>query len=488
MRGIAMSVGDSTDTVDSGLMIATEKDEAFSVETRGIDLIPDSERHGRPRELFFIWAGANWVITGFIMGALLGSLGLPVWASILAMLFAQAGFALVGWVGGAGPRAGTATMLVSRASFGIRGNWPLAVFAWLTAVGWETVNAVVGVFALLTLFDVIGLGAGTAQTVLAIMILLGIVTLVAIWGHATILAVQRVLTWALAIGTIIAIGFGVPYMDWGHSGGAVLAADSPFSTWVLGLGIMMAGGAISYVSIGADFSRYLPKQSSIGSITVWTAIGSLFPSVFTITFGILIAGSFDMSVDPVAGFQEFLPTWYLVPFLVVVVGGLMANNTVNLYSSGLALQTVGIKVKRWIAVLIDSILVVIATSLALFAFDFIDFFVQFLSLLVLWTAPWCGVFLVDFALRRWQYKDPEDLFVRNGGRYWYTGGINWRAVIAWALGAVGAFMTTNAPLWVSPWSIDYLGGSDISWLVGLVVGGGVYWALEALRGRSSSAV
>ncbi len=37
-----------------------------------------------------------------------------------------------------------------------------------------------------------------------------------------------------------------------------------------------------------------------------------------------------------------------------------------------------------------------------------------------------------------------------------------------------------SPLWVSPWSTDYLGGSDIGWLVGILLGGGVYWALEAL--------
>ena len=33
-------------------------DAFLKVETHGIDAIPDAERHGRPTELGFLWAGA----------------------------------------------------------------------------------------------------------------------------------------------------------------------------------------------------------------------------------------------------------------------------------------------------------------------------------------------------------------------------------------------------------------------------------------------
>ncbi|MGJ8722509.1 MAG: purine-cytosine permease family protein [Salinibacterium amurskyense] len=448
---------------------------ALDVETRGIDLIPERERRGKSREQFYIWAAVNWAVTGFVMGAIIGSLGLSLSASISAMLVGQLAYVFVGIVAGAGARTGTATMVISRAAFGIRANKPLVALAWLSAVGWETVNVVVGVSALLTLFSVLGWGTGIIHTVGALIFVLGVVTVAAVWGHALIIALQRIMTWALAVGMVIAIYFGLPYVDWAYAGGE-LAADNPVSTWFLALGIAVAGGALSFVTIASDYSRYLPTQTSIRAISSWTTLGALFPSILTMSFGILVASTIDLSVDPVGAFEQILPSGYLVPFLLVVVLGLMTNNTVNLYSSGLALQTMGINVRRWTAVVLDSILVGVAATIALFAFDFVDFFVEFLSMLIVWTAPWCGIFVVDFAMRKWYYNNLDDLFAKHGGAFWYSNGINWRAVGAWVLGALAAFMTTNATLWVSPWSVNYLGGADIAWIAGVIVAGLAYFA------------
>ena len=40
------------------------------VETRTIDVVPDSERHGTPRSQFTLWFGANMQITAIVDGAL----------------------------------------------------------------------------------------------------------------------------------------------------------------------------------------------------------------------------------------------------------------------------------------------------------------------------------------------------------------------------------------------------------------------------------
>jgi purine-cytosine permease-like protein len=42
---------------------------AGRIETQGIDHIPDSERHGRPIELFWVWAGANVNYLSLVVGA-----------------------------------------------------------------------------------------------------------------------------------------------------------------------------------------------------------------------------------------------------------------------------------------------------------------------------------------------------------------------------------------------------------------------------------
>ena len=123
-------------------------DEVWSVERRGIDLIPDSERHGKPTELFWVWAATNTVITYVIFGSILAALGLSFGQMLAVVLVANLFYFLVGLGGVPGARAGTATLAVSRAAFGRQGNVVTSVLSWLTAVGWEAVNLVLGAFAL----------------------------------------------------------------------------------------------------------------------------------------------------------------------------------------------------------------------------------------------------------------------------------------------------------------------------------------------------
>jgi NCS1 family nucleobase:cation symporter-1 len=59
--------------------------------------------------------------------------------------------------------------------------------------------------------------------------------------------------------------------------------------------------------------------------------------------------------------------------------------------------------------------------------------------------------------------------------------VNWRAIAAFAIGALAAFFTTNAPLWVSPLVSGPLGGADLSSFAGFIVGGLVYYLLERHR-------
>ena len=55
-------------------------DEFLRVEARGIDGVPAGERHGRPRELAFLWAGAFVNYASLFTASLLTTYyGLGVW-------------------------------------------------------------------------------------------------------------------------------------------------------------------------------------------------------------------------------------------------------------------------------------------------------------------------------------------------------------------------------------------------------------------------
>ena len=116
-------------------------DEAFKIETHGIDYVPPSDRHGRPFELFWLWLGAQVNIYPIIIGALCVGLGLSFWAAVAVVIVANLAWPLVGLMGIAGPKAGNATLIISRSPFGVVGNRPAALFSWLTLLGWEAAGA-----------------------------------------------------------------------------------------------------------------------------------------------------------------------------------------------------------------------------------------------------------------------------------------------------------------------------------------------------------
>jgi cytosine/uracil/thiamine/allantoin permease len=88
--------------------------------------------------------------------------------------------------------------------------------------------------------------------------------------------------------------------------------------------------------------------------------------------------------------------------------------------------------------------------------------------------------MVDYFLRKGQY-DRAGLVQKIGGLYWRNGGINWKALVALIVGMFAALMWTDAlfytPSYQGPLS-NATGGGDLSWLLGMVVAGAIYWALS----------
>jgi NCS1 family nucleobase:cation symporter-1 len=119
-----------------------------------------------------------------------------------------------------------------------------------------------------------------------------------------------------------------------------------------------------------------------------------------------------------------LPTWYLVPFALVAVFGLVSGAVLDIYSSGLTLLTLGLRIKRWKAALIDGVLMIIGTIwIVFFASDVIGPFQGFLITLGVPIAAWCGIFVADLLLRKQPYAQADLYDAR--GRY---GAFGWAAV------------------------------------------------------------
>jgi purine-cytosine permease-like protein len=183
----------------------------------------------------------------------------------------------------------------------------------------------------------------------------------------------------------------------------------------------MTGFGLGWVNMAADYSRYLPRHTSSAGVVGWTTFGASLAPLLLLLFGLLLAGSDPalstaISADPIGALTTLLPTWYLVPFAIVAVAGLIGGAVLDIYSSGLALTSTGLPIKRPVAAGIDGVLMVLGTIYIVFFSDsFFGVFQGFLITLGVPIAAWCGIMLADILLRRQNY-DEGDLY-RPTGRY-----------------------------------------------------------------------
>ncbi|MER5499537.1 cytosine permease [Streptomyces sp. NPDC002561] len=442
-------------------------DQVFQVETHGIDPIPDEDRHGGAKDLFWLWFGSNLTFTYVINGALAVAFGLSFWQATGVVVIGGLAFFAISAAGLSGVRTGTATLVISRAPFGVRGNWPAGMLNWVVSIGYTILNTVVGTLALEAFFTDLGWEFGRTGRALALLVTLTLTFAVALWGHATVQFAERWIAYVLAVGFAALLVFLLPGADTG--GGA---AHPGASGWSLALVVMLAG-PFSYVPMPADYTRYLPRTTSMKSLTWYGALGGFISSVALGVAGVAAATRTDMT-DAVAGTERLLPGWFQTLFLALVLGGSVTNSIVTLYSSSLNLQVLGVPWSRSKAIVISAAVTAAGSLCALFLADFTSSLLSFLSLLIIVFAPWGGVFLTDMLMRRCRYDAPS-LHAGPDGAYWYRSGYHPAGLAALLAGMLFAALTCDSELWTGS-LVAPLGGADLT-LLGSVVSGLVYWLL-----------
>lgn len=458
--------------------------EVRAVERQGIDVIAESDRKGRPRGLFWPWFAANVSVLGLSYGSFVLGFGISLaQATIVSVVGVAFSFLLCGIVAIAGKRGSAPTMVLSRAAFGVRGNRLPSFLSWVLTVGWETALASLAVLATSTVFRELGWDDGVVTKLVALVVVAALVVGAGIAGFDVIMRLQTVITVVTAVLTVVYIVLAVPSIDLGTLG----ALPSGSAQNVLGaLVLVMTGFGLGWVNAAADYSRYLPRTASTGGVVWWTTFGGALAPAVLVVVGVLLAGSSKdlnsaIGADPIGALTTILPVWFLVPFALVAILGLVGGAVLDIYSSGLALLSAGVRIPRPVAAGVDGVFMVAgAVYVVFFAKDFISPFQAFLVTLGVPIAAWAGVFVADVLLRRRAYADAELDDVR--GRY---GDVRWAAIGLVVLGTVlGWGLVTNTygvPSWLN-WQ-GYLlepfglGGRQGAWayanlgvLVALVVG------------------
>ena len=417
----------------------------LAVELNGINVIAENERKGKPSNLFWPWFGANVSVLAIAYGSYVVGFGVSFWQATLAgVIGVVLSFALCGVVALAGKRGSAPTMVLSRAAFGVNGNALPSALSWILLVGWETVLVSLSSLATATVFHELGWGGGNATKVLGFVVTAVLVVGAGVLGFDVIMRLQ---TWITYATIVLTIGFVALTLDEVHWSTVSVAKSGSLQAFIGALALVTTGFGVGWANTAADYSRYLPRQSSSKGVFGWTTIGGAAAPVVLIVFGIALALSSPdlsgkISADPIGALTTLLPTWYLVPFAIVAVLGLVGGAVLDIYSSGLALLTLGLKVRRPVAAGVDGVVMVMGAIYVVFIADnFLGPFQAFLITVGVPIAAWAGVFVADLALRRRDYADTELYDAR--GRY---GAIGWVAVLTLVVGTVlgwGLVVTTS---------------------------------------------
>jgi nucleobase:cation symporter-1, NCS1 family len=465
----------------------TTADQIWSIERHGIEPITEVERHGKAFELFGVWFAANIGILGIVYGGILAGSGLNLWQSILVALLAPIiSFALVGILSVAGKWGGAPTLTLSRAPFGTRGNLAPTLISWLSLLGWETISVITAAYALLGLINLVGIPSNNTSTIVSLVIIALLVIGIGLLGHATLVWIQQAATWIFGIFTLIVVIFLLQKTNWS----TILAA--PPGSWDSGvlatLSILCAGTGITWVNVGADYTRYLPQTVKGSAITGWSVLGATLPLFVLIVTGRLLAsnmGTLASSSNPVTLIGSALPSWMAIPYLLVAIGGLVTGADLAIYSSGLNLLALGVKLKRYQTIPIDGILMLAGSIyVMLIAQNFLGPFESFLELLAVFLTTWAAVFLVDMVLRR-HYNSAGLAHTGPGSPYYYTGGVSWTACSAWLIGLLIGLAFTVSPWFSGPFAHGIFAASSLGYFIGFITSALVYWILATLTTKKA---
>ena len=448
----------------------------MNLELNGTNVIHESERQGKASSLFWPWCGANVSLLALSYGSFFLGFGISFWqATAAAILATVLSFLLVGVSSLAGKKSNAPTMVLSRATFGVKGSMIPGFLSYLVFVGWEIVLISLATLATGTVFMRLGNLDHNTAMVIGFVIAVGLTVSAGVLGFAVIMRIQRVLTIVTIAMTGVYISLTIGEVDWA----AISALPSGSAQGFIGAMIFGATGiGLGWVNAAADYSRYLPRSTSSKSVIGWTVFGaSIVPITLVIYGAALSASNKDLSEaiagDPIGALTTILPSWYLIIFALVAILGLVGGAILNLYSSGLTLISIGLPVKRHVAASIDAVLMLMGAIYFVWIAD--DFFFPFQGFLITLGVPiatWSAIFVTDVLMRKSYHE--TDLYKTNG-RYgsWNVGSISVMVIgtfVGWG------FVTNSFASWLS-WQgyfLGIIGGKEGAWAYANL---GVFFAL-----------
>jgi NCS1 family nucleobase:cation symporter-1 len=340
------------------------------------------------------------------------------------------------------------------------------ILQWLSSIAW---TALVGLFGGEALAALLGIPFWAA-----VLIALGAQGVVGIFGYELIHRVQAVLSVVLFVTFLV---FAVKLVG-GHQivTPALVSGADLAGAFVLEVTIAFSL-AVSWATYAADFSRYLPADSSRGRVFGFTVAGLALS--YTFVQGIGIAAADVIGEHTAEGVRTVMGGGLLgVLALVIITVASIGSGVMNDYSGSLALQTIGVKVRRPVSAVIVTALA-FALILWLNAADTATRFLDLLLLVSYWVPAFVAIVVIDWALRirgRASLNPAEEPTDSRDAAV---------AVIVFVVAYAAAVPFMNTTMLQGPVAVAWH-GADIAYYVNLLVAAALYGGYRFVRRRGES--
>lgn len=435
----------------------------MSIETHGIAPVPAENRYGRAGRLFTVWFAPQVNMTVLFTGALAVVLGLGFWLGLLAMVIGTVlGSVAVAYLSTWGPRTGTAQLPNARMAFGSTVTVVAAV-QWLSSIAWD---GLVGLFGGEALAALLGIPFW-----LAVAIVLAAQGVVGVFGYEVIHRLQAVMS------VVLVVTFAVFAVRLLHDRPVVVpptvAGAELAGAFVMEVTIALSL-AVSWASYASDYSRYLPPRTARAAVFGYTFAGLALAYVGVQAIG--IAAGETLADQTAEGVRSVMGGGLLGGLALLVIAlGSVASNAMNDYSGSLALQTVGIRVRRPVSAAVVAV-IAFALIMWLHTGDLATRFQGVLLFVSYWIPAFVAIVVID-----WRYRSAGrelvDPAMENTPRADATA-----ALVSFLVAFAAAVPFMHTAVIVGPVAAR-LHGADLAYFVNFLVALCLYGGYRAYRQR-----
>jgi len=444
-----------------------------------VEPIPEADRDSTGLQQMWIWAGANIAPVNWALGALGIVLKLGLWETIAVIVLGNIiGCAIFAAFTVMGHKTGVNQMVLCRSAFGRRGAYLPSFLMFLTTLGWIGVNTYFPVKIAVAILGQFGVADNVMTNMVVITIVVVLQMLIGTYGFYAIRTFEK-----YTVPVTVAIMALMSFLAWSQPGvvnwglTSTLAPGAHLAMLTLLMTAIGVGWGISWVTWASDYSRFVPSSESSKAVFWYSYVGMFVPTVWLAILGATLA-SVTLDTDPAKMVSAVFGGVTSLLVLLMVLHGPIATNILNVYSAALAALSMGVHLSRTAIALIVGIASYLVAIYFVFEPSFAKAFDNWMISLLLWMSPFAGVVMADFYLKRRGHIDVPELY--RAPEVSAYGDINWVGIFAFFAGLIAGWSVQDGlvPALQGPISTGLLGGADLSWLVGILVSGGVYLALD----------